>query len=481
MIKRILFVVLALVVILIGTVLFNTFRFSSRQAVVTSLVAPETSDEALTHFTDALHFKTISYGDTSRLDSSQFLGFHRFLEKTYPLVHQKLKKEVLLKYALLYRWEGKNPELNPIVLMAHQDVVPIEEGTEKIWTVDPFAGVVKDQFIWGRGTVDDKINLISIMEAAEKLLKENFQPERTIYFSFGHDEEMGGKGAQAAAALLKSRGVQADLVLDEGGIISLEKVPGMTRPVALMGTSEKGYLSLELSVEKQGGHSSMPEKETAIDILTRAIVKLREKPFEPNFSPSTQGFIEYLGPEMNFLQKMAFANTWLFKPMVIGIYEKSAPGNAMIRTTLVPTIINAGVKDNVVPTIAVATINLRLLPGDSSSVIIEKIKQTINDDRVHIDMARSFLSEPSSVTDNESYAYKKIDVIAKRVYKDIAGSPFLMIGGSDSRYFDQVSKGIIKFSPMIDPIGFHGIDERVSLQSYQTSLWFFEQLMRDTH
>lgn len=480
MIKRILFFLLALIVLLATVLLFNTFRFTSRQADIASLPAPEIPNEALTHFTEALHYKTISYGDTSRLDSSQFFGFHRFLEKTYPLFHQKLSKEVLVKYSLLYRWEGKNPELNPIVLMAHQDVVPVEEGTEKLWTVDPFAGIVKDNFIWGRGTADDKINLISIMEAAEKLLRENVQPERTIYFSFGHDEEVGGKGAQAAAALLKSRGIQVDLVLDEGGIISLDKVPGMTKPVALMGTSEKGYLSLELSVEKNGGHSSMPEKETSIDILTKAIVKLREKPFDAGFSPSTQGFIKYLGPEMPFMQKMVFANIWLFRPVVIGIYEKSGPGNAMIRTTAVPTIINAGVKDNVVPTVATATVNFRLLPGDSSSIVIQKVKELISDERVKISLSKSFLSEPSAVTDDESYAYKKVDAISKKVYKGIVGSPFLMIGGSDSRYFSEVSKGIIKFSPMIDPIGFHGIDERVSLESYQTSLWFFEQLMRDT-
>jgi carboxypeptidase PM20D1 len=364
--------------------------------------------------------------------------------------------------------------------MAHQDVVPIEEASAKMWTVDPFAGTSKNNFIWGRGATDDKINLISILEATERLLSENFQPERTIYFAFGHDEEVGGKGAQAIAALLKSRDIKADLVLDEGGIITNDKVPGMNKPVALIGTSEKGYLSLQLSAEKNGGHSSMPEKETSIDILSRAIVKLREHPFEARFSPSTQGFIRYLGPEMPFTNKMAFANTWLFKPMVIGIYEKSAGGNAMIRTTAVPTIIDAGIKDNVIPTVATATVNFRLLPGDSSSLVMRKVRDIINDDRIRISVAGSFISEPSAVTTEDSYAYKKIEEIVKRSFKGVLTSPFLMIGGTDSRYFEEVSSGIIKFSPMIDPVGFHGIDERVSLESYQSSIWFFEQLIRES-
>jgi carboxypeptidase PM20D1 len=470
-----LFAILALVLI----VMINTFRFTSKQKQITSQPAPEISTDALAHFTNAIQYKTISYSDSARFDTTQFFGFHRFLKKTYPLIHEKLELEKVASYSLLYKWEGKNAQQNPIVLMAHQDVVPVEEGTESIWTVEPFAGTVKENFIWGRGTTDDKINLISLMEASEKLLKENFQPERTIYFAFGHDEEVGGHGARAIAALLKSRGVKADLVLDEGGIITKDKVPGMSKLVALLGTSEKGFLSLQLVVEKNGGHSSMPEPETAIDILTKAIIKLRAKPFEASFSPSTQGFIEQLGPEMSFTNRMAFANIWLFKPMVIGIYEKSGSGNAMIRTTTVPTIINAGVKDNVIPTIAKATINFRLLPGDSSRIVIERVKKIIDDERVNIQSAKSFISEPSEVTPIDSYAYSKTEETIKKSFPNVVTSPFLMIGGTDSRYFGEVSKGIIKFSPMIDPIGFHGIDERVSLESYKGALWFYELLIKD--
>lgn len=478
MFKRILLFFAAVIVLLFAVILFKTFRVQSIQSNYATNPAPVLSLESVQHFQQAIQIKTISFGDSSKLDSSAFLGFQRWLVKTYPLTHANLSKVVLKKYTLVYKWQGKNSQAKPVVLMAHQDVVPIEEATKSMWHVDPFAGEIKDDFIWGRGTTDDKINLVSIFEAVEKLLKVGFTPARTIYLAFGHDEEMGGTGAKAIAAYLKSQNVEAEMVLDEGGIITKDKVPGMTRPAALIGTSEKGYLSLELSVEKSGGHSSMPEKETAIDILSRAIIKLKDNPFEPKLTPPMLGFIEYLGPEMPFVQKMAFTNIWLFKPMVISIYESSAGGNAMIRTTFAPTIFQTGFKDNVVPTVAKATVNLRLLLGDSSSQVIEKLKQVIGDERIKVERLSSVVSEATGVTPTDSYAYKKVDEIVKKTFSNTVSSPFLMIGGTDSRHLEGISKGIIKFSPMIDPIGFHGIDERVSLESYQLTQWFYEQLIR---
>lgn len=463
-----------------GVVLFKTFTFKSKQYTVKASPAPEASQEAIQHFQEAIHYKTISFGDSSRLDSAQFNGFHRFLRATYPNVHQKMTLQKILNYSLLYKWEGKNPNEKPYILMAHQDVVPIEEASKQLWTVDPFAGEVKEKFIWGRGATDDKINLISMMEAAEKLINEGFQPERTIYFAFGHDEEMGGQGAMATAAWFKQNNIQAEMVLDEGGIITNEKVPGVAKSVALIGNSEKGYMSVALTVEKNGGHSSMPDAETAIDILTRAIVKLRDHPFEPRLSEPVQGFVEMLGPEMVFTQKMAFANQWLFKNMIFGIYEKSGSGNALIRTTLVPTIIHTGIKDNVVPTVAKATVNLRLLPGDLSEEMLEKMNAIIADDRVKLTVEGP-VSEASQVTPMDSKGYKKVEMAIKSSYPGVLSAPLLMIGATDSRHFTGVSTDILKFSPMIDPIGFHGIDERVSIESYQTSLWFFETLMRNAN
>lgn len=478
MIKKILLALLVAIAFLIAILLFNTFTFSSIQTHEAALPAPEVTEKSVSNFTGAIKFKTISFGDASLFDSTQFLAFHEYLEKTYPLVHAQLKREKVKRFSLLYTWEGKNPQLKPAILMAHQDVVPIEEASRNLWTVDPFAGVVKDNYIWGRGTTDDKINLISIMEAVEKLLSQNFKPERTIYLAFGHDEEVGGYGAEAIAKLLQERKVQAELVLDEGGIITKERIPNMTQPVALLGTAEKGYMSLLLSVEKNGGHSSMPDKETSIDILAKALVRLRENPFEAQFSEPTEGFIRAIGPEMPFLQKIVFANTWLFKKVLVSIYEKTGAGNAVVRTTLVPTIIDAGIKDNVVPTVATAYVNLRLLPGDTGADIKEKVIKIIDDPRVKVEIKNGFFTEASKVTDMNGSGFKTVASTVQRIYPNVLISPLLMIGATDSRKFENVSTNIIKFSPMVDPIGFHGIDERVSIDSYKTSLWFYEQLVR---
>jgi len=477
--KKIFLFLLVGLVLLVSVVLVNTFRMESRQLRVDVVPAPEINPQSLQHFQLAVRYKTISYGDPLLFDSSQFIGFRKFLETTYPHFHSKLTRETVAGYSLLFKWEGRNPQLKPVILMAHQDVVPIEEATKTMWTADPFAGAVREGFIWGRGTVDDKINLISMVEAAEKLLAENFQPERTIYFSFGHDEEIGGKGAVAIAALLKSRNIEAEFVLDEGGIVTLNKMPGITKPLALLGTSEKGYLSVELTVEEAGGHSSMPAEETSIDILSKALVNLRSKPFPSELKGSTLEGTEYLGPDMPFVQKMVFANQWLFKGIIISTYEKSPQSAAMVRTTMVPTIIDAGIKDNVVPTVAKATVNLRLLPGDLSEVIIEEIKRKIGDERVKVQRL-NINAEATPVTSAASSGYKNIDAAIKKSLSQTISAPFLMIGATDSRYFYEVSENIIKFSPMIDPIGFHGIDERVSLESYKTALWFYENLIRDS-
>lgn len=468
---------LLLLTILVVILVVNTVRFESKQLDVQVVPAPPLADQALEHFQQAVRIKTISFGDTIPPDSSEFFAFHRFLESAYPRVHENLKLEKVEDYSLLYTWEGSDPSAKPIVLMAHMDVVPVEPGTESIWTVDPFGGEIKNDTIWGRGTTDDKMNLIAMMEAVELLLASGFKPPQTIYLSFGHDEEVGGTGAIAIANLLKSRNIKAAMVLDEGGIITVDKVPGMNQPVALIGTSEKGYLSLNLSLEEYGGHSSIPAAETSIDILSRAILKLRDNPFEASFSRSTSDFMDYVGPEQPFLQKMFFANRWLFESVIVGIYEGSSGGNAMVRTTIAPTIFNAGIKDNVIPTIAKATVNFRLLPGDTRESVIEKVKSILADDRIKIEPT-AFGNEPSKVTPTDGLAFKVVEKAIRTSFDNTIVAPFLMVGATDSRHFGEVSDQIIKFSPMTDPIGFHGIDERISVEGYRHGIWFYEQLIR---
>ncbi len=466
--------------VLVVVVLVNTFRKGSTQSQYVSKPAPAMDTAALNHLKTAISFQTISYGDTALFDPLAFDGFSQFLATTYPAMHEALSLERIKTYTLLYTWRGTDSSLNPIILMAHQDVVPIEEATRDQWTVKPFTAQVKEDYIWGRGTADDKVNLISICEGVNKLAASGYRPKRTVILLFGHDEEVGGTGAKAAAAYLEKKGIRAEMILDEGGFITRERVPGMSQPVALLGTAEKGYLSLELTAQVAGGHSSMPEKETAIDLLTQAIVKLRLKPFPTRFTEPMNGLMAALGPEMSFMPRMAFANPWLFKGTVASTYEKTGAGNAMLHTTLVPTIIEAGIKDNVVPTQATATINLRLLPGDSIAAVIKQVESILGDPRITVKRYEGALAEPSTVSPTDGFGYTRIDRIMKESYPGVLTTPFLMIGGTDSRHFTRVSDNIIKFSPMIDPVGFHGIDERVSVESFRTALWFFEQLLKNT-
>ena len=264
MIKKTLFGLLALIVVLVLAVAINTLRKGSRQLDVTALAAlPVDQAGAATRLGEAVRLRTISSRDDARLNTEQFTQFHALLQARFPKTHALLKREVVGELSLLYTWEGSNPKANPIMLLAHQDVVPIAPGNEQEWAQEPFSGVVKDGFVWGRGSWDDKGNLMSQLEAVEMLVASGFKPERTVYLAFGADEEVGGtRGAAKIAALLKERKVRLDFVIDEGLLITEGILKGLDRPAALIGTAEKGYLTLALSAAATPGHSSMPPPDT---------------------------------------------------------------------------------------------------------------------------------------------------------------------------------------------------------------------------
>lgn len=476
--KKIILFLLNTFLVLVLIVLFKTFTFKSIQPKFKPVKTVSVSDSAVAHLQQGIRFKTISLSDSTKTDSSVFLAFHQFLRKTYPLIHQKLQLEKV-GFTLIYTWKGKKLNLKPVILMAHQDVVPVEKASLLQWKADPFGGIIQHGKILGRGAADDKSSLFALLEAMEKLLQENYQPEQTVYFVFGQDEEAGGKGVKAAAALLKSRGIKADWVLDEGGEITKKEIPGLQgTPVALIGTSEKGYLSLDLKVDLEGGHSSMPKPETAVDVLIVAIQKLRAKPFPASFGGSTGDFFRYLGPEMPFTSKMAIANQWLFKPLLFKIYEKSAGGNALIRTTIAPTILQAGVKDNVIPTTASATINFRLLPGTSIDAVFRHVKEAIADNRVQLIKQDAFAEEASAVTSTQSNGFKQLEKAIVENYPGTLIAPYLTVGATDSRQMANISNCILRFVPVTDLEGMHGLNEKVGVEEYKKAIGFYYLLMK---
>jgi carboxypeptidase PM20D1 len=479
--KKTLQFLLWLIALLLIIIVVKTLLFKSRQIKIEPIAIASFGNESAEHLSKAIAFPTISYSIGSPIDTVAFKSYLAFINESYPFVNSKLKKETFNEFSLLYTWKGKNASLKPVILMAHMDVVPA--GDTNSWTKAPFSGENDGTYIWGRGTLDDKVEMISILEAVEKLLSEGFEPERTIYLSFGHDEELTGEGgAGTIANALKERGVEAEFVLDEGMAVTIGMVPMMNKPVALIGIAEKGYLSVKLTVEMAGGHSSTPEKESAIIVLNKAIFNLVSKKMRADIPGPVNDFMRFIGPEMPFYARAIFANKWLFKGIILNIYKGSSSGNASIRTTVVPTIIQSGIKDNVVPTRAEAVFNCRILPGETSTDVLNHFKKVINDKRVKISPISEGMSEPSPVSPTEVMGFRKILTAIRQVFPEAVVSPTLEMGSTDSKLFSGVTKNIYRFSPIIvysdDMERMHGLNERTSVEYFKKGIGFYYQLIK---
>ena len=480
MIKRIFITFGVLLIGLIAVLLFNTFRFNPASESSKPSVAINKYDSAALHLSQALQIKTVSFGDTLPIDTAEFIKFRTFMETTYPLMHQKLEKKSFNLFSYVFTWKGKDTTLAPYVLMAHTDVVPVEAIAESKWSYPSFSGTIDKDTIWGRGAVDDKGSAIAIMEAVELSIQENIQPNRTIYLCFGHDEEISGKrGAAIFSKWFDSSNIKPALVLDEGGMVDTEKFKATGRPVAVVGTGEKGYTNIDLTVEIPGGHSSTPMKETAIDILNKAIVKVRAKQMPALIAPPVQDLLNRTSAGESFFTKMVMANMWLFKGSVIKKMEASNQTNAMVHTTLVPTIVKAGIKDNVIPSIAKATFNSRILPGQTSDDVVAFVKKAINDERVIVKKQTISLFEASATTSADHPTFKKIEGLTQQVLPNVLVSPYLVVGATDSRYFRPFSESVLNFSPMQDVKGFHGIDERLGKEDLNRMITFYKLFIQE--
>ena len=465
---------------LFGILIFNTMKLKNeKQSQVSTIDIPK-DDTAAKHLSEAIQIKTVSFGDTLPIDTSEFLKFRMFMEKTYPLMHSKLEKQTFNQFSYVFKWKGKDSTKPPYVLMAHLDVVPVEAIAESKWTYPSFSGMIKQDTIWGRGAVDDKSSAIAIMEATEQMLKNNFTPERTFYICFGHDEEIAGKrGANIVSKWFKENNIQPAFVLDEGGMIDTEKFKDVKRPVAVIATGEKGFVNVDISVTIPGGHSSQPEKETAIDVLNSAIQKVRAKQMPPIITPPLKSLLERTAAEESFIKKMVISNMWLFKNTVIKNLEENKQTNAMVHTTLVPTIVKAGIKDNVIPSIANATFNSRILPGQTSDDVVNFVKTAINDDRVTVKKQTISLMEASSSTPSDHPSFKMLESITQKIVPNVLVSPYLMIGATDSRYYRPFSEAVLNFTPMQNAKGFHGIDERIGITDLSRMISFYKLVLAE--
>jgi len=434
-------------------------------------------DSAAVHLGQAISYPTIAYMNRLQ-DSSAFKEFGSFLIRAYPLIHQYCERTVISQYSYIYKWQGKNSNLEPYIFMAHQDVVPVEDS-DSAWTKLAFSGKLVNDTIWGRGTVDDKGSLISIMEAAEQLLAQKFTPERTIYFCFGHDEEAGGmNGARLIVEWFKSNNIRAELVLDEGLEIIEKNYAPLKVPVALIGVGEKGYASFELSVNKPGGHSSTPEKETAIDILNKALIRLYKNPMKARLVPTLKDFFKRVKPYLPPGMRFAVSNLWFLKRQFISKMEGNKGTNAAIRTTIVTTIMNSGVKDNVIPAVARATVNSRILPGETVADVEAHIRKSLRDDRVRIKPYPNNWDPSQPLTSTKHTSFLKVEALIKELVPTAVTAPMIVIGATDSRFYRSISNGVINFLPVIDSQGFHGLYEHRAVKDLQRMITFYSLLIQ---
>lgn len=479
MLRKTIRYIIILLGIFLGFLVTKTFLLKSKQLDVAPTKQITVADSAINRLSNAIRYATVSHWDASENDIEQFDAFHHFLRSSFPLIFEKAEVQKFNNHALYITLKGRRSDLKPIILLAHQDVVPV---VAKNWSKPPFGGVVDNEFVWGRGTLDDKGSLMAIMEAVELFLKEKIEIERTIILAFGDDEEVRGKGAQAMAAHLKASGIEPEFVLDEGMVITKGLVPMVDKPVALIGTSEKGYVSIRLSCDVAGGHSSTPAKETAISNIAKAVTDLTQHRFKACFSKPVDQFLDYLGPEIKWPTKVVFANRWMFSPVILNIYQKSHSGNALVRTTTAPTILKGGIKDNVIPTMAEAVINFRLLPGQTVKGLLKHVEETIENGNVKIEVYKK-QREAAPISPIETAGFMQINKTIRQEYEDTYVMPTLMIAASDSRYYSGVCENIYRFAPyQLDrnDLGrIHSTDERIAIKDYQRMISFYFKLINN--
>ena len=472
------YLILAAFLLFIAVIAVRTVRFTPKpQPEISDEAFPFDRDAAVDALAQLVRCKTVSYNDHSLEDDGEFEKLISLLPTLYPRVFEVCSMDRLPDRGLLVRWPGKEAG-DPAVLMAHYDVVPVNEDN---WEKPPFAGIIEDGILWGRGTLDTKVTFNGIFSAANYLIGQGFQPEKDIYFAFSGGEEVNGKGAPNIVQYFLDHQIQPAIVVDEGGAVVENVFPGVKLPCGLIGIAEKGMMNAQYRTVSAGGHASAPKPHTPVGVLSAACKRVEDHPFKAHIEGPAAQMFDTLGRHSTLLYRIIFANMWCFG-WVIDLLGRTSGGemNALVRTTVAFTQMEGSSARNVIPPEAKMVSNMRLNPADSVASALEYLKKTVNNPNVEITALEFF--EPSPVSETDCPAWNKVASAVAETWRGCIVSPYLMVQCSDSRHYGKLSNHVYRFSAMdltAEERGtIHGNNERIRLDTVCKAVEFYIRLMK---
>ena len=471
-------VALTAAVVAFRTVAYEPPGASSVQPADLAAAVPFDKTRAAQHLAEAVRIRTISHQVAADNEWAEWDRFHAWLQSTYPAAHAAMSRELVVGHTLVYTWTGTDASLPAVLLLAHHDVVPVTEGTEGDWKHPPFDGVIADDAVWGRGAVDDKGSLVGLFEGVEALAASGFAPRRTVIIVSGHDEEAGGSGARAAAELLEARGTKVEFALDEG-LAVVSDFPLLGRPVALVGIAEKGYATLKVTAPAKGGHSSAPPPQTGVELLAQAVLAITSHAFPLRFEGPAAQMVRSLAPAASPIVRVAVANEWLFKPLLVRQIAATPAGAASLHTTIAPTMLRGSPKENVLPQDAAAWINYRIAPGNSAREVMRRAEDATAGMGVRLEWAGTAY-DPSPVSSTTSDGFKLIAALASDAGRTPV-APGLVTATTDSRAMAGIATDVYRFQPIVASLRdfemIHGTNEHMTLDNLARTVTFYTRLI----